>query len=79
MVSIPDLGIALCAIVIIVVLIIFFLLWFMFKFIIAFFPSIVVALIVYLITESWILALVSFVVTALIFAAMGDRRRRQRY
>ena len=69
-----------CIAVIIIVFIIFLVLWFLFKFVLAFFPSIVVALIVYFVTGgSWLLALIAFVISALIFAAVGSERRRQTY
>ena len=73
--SLVGLGAFACVIIIIVIIVIFLILWFLFKFIVAFFPSLVVALVVYLITQNWILTLVAFVLTALIFAAVGDRRR----
>jgi hypothetical protein len=68
-----------CLAIIIVVVIIFLVLWFLFRFIIAFFPSIVVAVIVWYITKSALLGLVAFVATALIFAFLGSRRRREGY
>jgi membrane protein implicated in regulation of membrane protease activity len=77
--TLPELGAGLCLAAIIVILVVFFLLWFVFKFLIAFFPSIVVALIVWLVSGNWIIAAVAFVLSAILFAALGAQRRRPRY
>jgi hypothetical protein len=80
MADLASLGIMACVAIIIIIVIIFFVLWLFFKFLFAFFPSIVVAVIVYLVTGgNWVYAVIAFVVSALIFAAMGANRRRNRY
>jgi hypothetical protein len=80
MVSIPELTVGLCIVAVVIIIVVFLLLFFIFKFVIAFFPSIVVALIVFLLTGNWIVTAVAFILSALIFAAVGSKRRgRGRY
>ncbi len=77
--DIASLGIMACVAVIVVIVVIFLVLWLFFKVLFAFFPSIVVAVIVFFVTGgNWVYALIAFVVSALIFAAMGANRRRNR-
>lgn len=78
MVSLPEVGAAICIIIFIVILIAFFFLWMIFKFIIYFLPSIIVALVVYLVTSGNLgITLVAFVLSAIVFAAWGYNRRRR--
>ena len=78
MASLPDVGVALCIGIFIVILIIFFFMWMFFKFIIYFLPSIIVALVVYLVTERNLgITLVAFVLSAIVFAAWGYNRKRR--
>lgn len=77
MASLPEVGAALCIIIFIVILIAFFFLWMIFKFIIYFLPSIIVALVVYLVTLDLGLTLVAFVLSAIVFAAWGYNRQRR--
>ena len=77
--DIASLGIMACVAIIVVIVVIFLVLWLFFKVLFAFFPSIVVAVIVYLVTGgNWVYAVIAFVVSALILAAMGANRRRNR-
>ncbi len=78
MASIAELGVWVCIGIFIVILIIFFFMWMFFKFIIYFLPSIIVALVVYLVTEGDMgITLVAFVLSAILFAAWGYNRRRR--
>lgn len=78
MTSIPDFGVAICIGLFIIILIIFFFMWMFFKFIIYFLPSIIVALVVYLVTDYNLgITLVAFVLSAILFAAWGYNRRRR--
>ncbi len=78
--DIASLGIMACVAIIVVIIVIFLVLWLFFKVLFAFFPSIVVAVIVFFVTEgNWVYALVAFVLSAIIFAAVGANRRRNRY
>ena len=77
--DLAGIGALACVAIVIIIIIVFLFLWLFLKLVFAFFPSIIVALIVFLITQNWVLALVAFVVSALIFAAMGADRRRRRH
>ncbi len=69
-----------CVAIIVVIIIIFLILWLFFKVLFAFFPSIVVAVIVFFVTDgNWVYALAAFVLSAIIFAVIGANRRRDRY
>jgi uncharacterized protein involved in cysteine biosynthesis len=48
-----------------------------FKFIIYFLPSIIVALVVYLVTNDLGITAVAFVLSAIVFAAWGYNRKRR--
>ncbi len=77
MATLPELGALLCIAIIIVILIVFFFIWLVFKFIIYFLPSIIVALLVYLVTGgNWGITAVAFILSAILFAAWGYNRRR---
>jgi hypothetical protein len=78
MVSLGELTGLLCIAIIIIVLVVFFFIWLVFKFIIYFLPSIIVAILVYLVTGGNIgLTVVAFVLSAIIFAAWGWSRKRE--
>ena len=78
--DLAGLGLVVCLAAIVIVIIIFLILWFLFKFTVAFFPSIIVALIIWWVSGgNWLYALIAFVVSALIFAAVGSDRRKRRY
>lgn len=78
MATLPELGAALCIIIIVVILIAFFFIWMIFKFIIYFLPSIIVAVIVYLVTGGNIgMTAVAFILSAIIFAIWGYNRKRR--
>ncbi len=78
--DIASLGIMACVAIIVVIIVIFLVLWLFFKVLFAFFPSIVVAVIVFFVTGgNWVYALIAFVASALIFAAISANRRRNRY
>jgi len=78
MASLPELGAALCIIILIVVLIAFFFIWMIFKFIIYFLPSIIVAVLVYLVTGGDVgLTVGAFILSAIIFAVWGYSRKRR--
>ncbi len=78
--DIASLGIMACVAIIVVIIVIFLVLWLFFKVLFAFFPSIVVAIIVFFVTDgNWVYALIAFVVSALVFAAMSANRRRNRH
>ena len=80
MADLPTLGIMACVAIVVVIVIIFLVLWLFFKVLFAFFPSIVVAVIVFFVTGgNWVYALIAFVLSAIIFAAVGANRRRDRY
>jgi hypothetical protein len=76
MVSLPELGAILCIALIIVVLVVFFFIWLVFKFVIYFLPSIIVAVLVYLVTKDLGLTAAAFIVSAIIFAIWGYNRKR---
>jgi hypothetical protein len=78
MVSLGELGAFVCIAIIVIVLVVFFFIWLAFKFIIYFLPSIIVAILVYLVTGGNLgLTVVAFVLSAIIFAAWGWSRRRE--
>lgn len=78
--DLTGLGIVICLAAIVIVVIIFLVLWFLFKFTIAFFPSIIVAVIIWWVSGgNWLYALIAFALSALVFAAVGSDRRKQRY
>ncbi len=80
MADLATLGIMACLAIVVVIVIIFLVLWLFFKVLFAFFPSIVVAVIVFFVTGgNWVYALIAFVLSAIIFAAVGANRRRDRY
>jgi hypothetical protein len=77
MVSLGELGGLLCIAIIIIVLVVFFFIWLVFKFIIYFLPSIIVAALVFFVTNgNWGYTAVAFVLSAIIFAAWGYSRKR---
>ena len=79
MADLLSIGMMACAAIIIVVIIIFLVIWLFFRVLFAFFPSVVVAIIVFFVTDgNWVYALVAFVLSAILFAAIGASRRRDR-
>jgi hypothetical protein len=76
--EILGLGIVACIALIVIVVIAFLVVWLFFKILIEFFPSVVVALIVFLISRDFLLTLVAFLLSAILFAAIGVSRRRRR-
>jgi hypothetical protein len=77
MVSLGELGALICIGIIIVVLIVFFFVWLFFKFVIYFFPSIIVAILVFFVTDgNLVFTGLAFVLSAIIFAAWGWNRKR---
>lgn len=77
MVDLAAIGIWACLIIFLVILIAFFFIWLVFKFIIYFLPSIIVALLVYLITDGNLgITAVAFILSAIVFAAWGWNRKR---
>ncbi len=74
-----GLSIVLCIALIVVGVIVFAVLWLFFKVLIEFFPSVVVAGLVFWVTRDFLLTLIAFLVSAIIFAAIGMSVRRQRY
>ena len=76
MVSLADLGMWVCIVIFLVILIVFFFIWLVFKFIIYFLPSIIVAVIVYLVTGNLGLTAAAFILSAILFAVWGWNRKR---
>ena len=78
MVDLGQLSAIICIALIIVVLVVFFIIWLVFKFIIYFLPSIIVAVIVYFVTQGHLgYTAVAFILSAIIFAAWGYNRKRE--
>ncbi len=67
-----------CVVLIVIIIIVFAVLWLFFKVLFEFFPSVVIAVLVWWYTRDFTITVVAFLGSALFFAYMGYRRKKER-
>jgi hypothetical protein len=75
--ALPDIG-TLCVVLVVVVIIVLLVFILLLKFVIEFFPSVIIAGLVWWFSRDLLITLVAFLVSAIVFAIIGSRRRRGR-